>query len=115
MPRSDLRGGDDVREAGVVEPDVRVNTGDLDAAGAELVAVGKALAEAMRSPDALRVDPAYSEGFASVGATARLGELWCADLVRRADEVVAQGAAMRAAAEAWRATDDAVADTLRAG
>lgn len=99
----------------MVEPDVRVNTGDLDAAGAELARIGSAMADAMRSPDALRVEPAYVEGFASVGATARLGELWRSELVRRADEVVGQGAAMRAAAEAWRATDDAVADTLRAG
>ena len=99
----------------MVEPDVRVNTGDLDAAGAELVGVGAALADAMRAPDALRVEPAYSEGFASVGATARLGELWRAELARRAADIVADGTAMRAAAEAWRATDDAVADALRAG
>ncbi len=99
----------------MVEPDVRVHTGDLDAAGAEVVASGAALADTMRSPDALRVDPAYSEGFASVGATARLADLWRDELVRRADEVVALGTAMRAAAQAWRATDDAVADTLRAG
>ena len=99
----------------MVEPDVRVNTGDLDAAGAELVGLGTGLADAMRSPEALRVEPAYTEGFASVGATARLGELWRSDLVRRAEGIVAQGTAMRAAAQAWRATDDAVADTLRAG
>ena len=99
----------------MVEPDVRVNTGDLDAAGAELVGLGTGLADAMRAPEALRVEPAYTEGFASVGVTARLAELWRSDVVRRGDEIVAQGTAMRAAAEAWRATDDAVADTLRAG
>jgi hypothetical protein len=99
----------------MVEPDVRVNTGDLDAAGSELADLGRALADAMRSPDALRTDPAFSAGFVSVGATARLAELWKADLVRRADEIAGQGAAMRAAAEAWRTTDGAVADHLRAG
>lgn len=99
----------------MVEPDVRVNTDDLDAAGAALAGLGTALADAARSPGTLRAEPAYTEGFASVGATARLGELWRDELVRRGDEVVAQGTAMRAAAQAWRATDDAVAETLRAG
>ena len=99
----------------MVEPDVRVNTDDLDAAGADLAGIGAALADAMRAPGALRVDPAYSEGFASVGATARLAALWREDLVRRAGEVVDEGTAMRAAARAWRETDDAVAENLRAG
>jgi hypothetical protein len=99
----------------MVEPDVRVNTDDLDAAGAALAGLGTALADAARSPGTLRVEPAHTEGFASVGATARLGGLWRDELVRRGDEVVAQGTAMRAAAQAWRATDDAVAETLRAG
>ena len=99
----------------MVEPDVRVNTGDLDAAGAELVGLGSGLADAMRAPEALRVEPAYADGFASVGATARLGELWRADLERRAGDIGAQGTSMRAAAQAWRAADDAVADSLRAG
>ncbi len=99
----------------MVEPDVRVNTDDLDAAGAELAGVGTALADAMRSPGMLRVEPAYCEGFASVGATAHVAELWRDELARRADEVVGQGTAMRAAAQAWRATDDAVAEALRAG
>ncbi|TCK21271.1 hypothetical protein [Pseudonocardia endophytica] len=99
----------------MVEPDVRVNPVDLDAAGSELVELGTALADAMRSPDALRTDPAFSAGFSSVGATARLAELWRSDIVRHADEVVGQGNAMRAAADAWRTADGAVADRLRAG
>lgn len=99
----------------MAEPDVRVNTGDLDAAGAELVRLGSELADAIRAPEALRVEPAFAEGFSSVGATARLAELWRADLERRAGDVVTQGTAMQAAAQAWRAADDAVADSLRAG
>lgn len=99
----------------MVEPDVRVNTGDLDAAGAGLVGVGTELADAIRDPGTLRVEPAQTDGFASVGATARLSELWRSELGRRADDVVAHGTSMRAAAEAWRAADDAVADSLRAG
>lgn len=98
----------------MAEPDVRVNTGDLDAAGAEMVALGSALAEHLRDPATLRTEPAFTDGFDSVAATARLAGLWRDALERGAADVVAQGTAMRAAAEAWRAADDEVAESMRA-
>ncbi|MDN5918982.1 MAG: hypothetical protein L0I76_28465 [Pseudonocardia sp.] len=95
--------------------DIRVDPTDLDAAGAALGQVGgDVTASARASGPALTPQPAWDPGFDSVAAGATLAEAGLDAVRRLGADVDACAAAMRACAAAWAASDDAVAETLRA-